>query len=272
MDDYARIEKAIHFISENRLTQPTLEEIAAHAGLSPHHFQRLFTRWAGVSPKRYMQFLTIESAREMLSNSASVLETSFGVGLSGPSRLHDLFVSVDAVTPGEYKSGGGGINIKYGFYPTPFGECLLATTERGICALEFVSDRETAVSGLRGKWPNSAMASDGGSGAETAEQIFGQKKDEKIRIFIKGTNFQLKIWEALLKIPEGCLISYGSLSARLGISGSARAVGTAIGQNPIGYLIPCHRVLRSDGSISGYRWGQDRKKAIIAYEASKLEK
>jgi len=274
--DYGRIEKAIRFIEASALEQPSLEEIAAHIGLSPYHFQRLFTRWAGVSPKRFLQFLTVEHAKQCLSESESVLDTSCEVGLSGPSRLHDLFVSVEAVTPGEFKSGGAGLELRYGIHDTPFGNCLVAASPRGICALEFLGEApaEASIQTLRERWRGASLIPDHRAGTETIAALFAPAGEPTadspptIRLYLKGSNFQLKVWQALLSIPEGRLVSYGWLARKLGMDGSARALGSAIGRNPVGFIIPCHRVLRASGEIGGYHWGIARKKAIIAYEAS----
>ncbi len=272
--DYQRIAQAIRFLRENCLEQPKLEAVAAHVNLSPFHFQRLFKRFAGVSPKRFLQHLTAQSARELLRQSESVLETSFAVGLSSPGRLHDLLIAVDAITPGEVKSAGRGLRIGYGFHATPFGVCLLAQTERGICRLEFVEPGEesAAVERLHNAWQNAELSETTQQTAITCRQIFTQAKTgTPLSLLLQGTNFQLKVWQALLHIPPGAVTSYGDLADRLGHPGASRAVGTAIGQNPIGYLIPCHRVLRSDGSPGGYRWGIERKLAILGREFSRNE-
>jgi AraC family transcriptional regulator of adaptative response/methylated-DNA-[protein]-cysteine methyltransferase len=274
--DYQRIETAIRFLEAHALEQPSLDEVAEHIGLSPFHFQRLFKRWAGVSPKRFLQYLTVESAKQLLQDSVSVLETSYEVGLSGPGRLHDLFVNVDAMTPGEYKQQGKGIEIRYAFHETPFGECLAAETDRGICFLGFVTDgdRAGAIDDLQGRWKEALLANTPGVCGESVQQIFSSTKDpaqKPVQLFLSGTNFQLKVWEALLKIPEGAVISYGDLANNLGKPNAHRAVGTAVGQNPISYLIPCHRVLRASGDIGGYHWGVARKKAILAQEAIKRD-
>ncbi|TYO99061.1 AraC family transcriptional regulator of adaptative response/methylated-DNA-[protein]-cysteine methyltransferase [Geothermobacter ehrlichii] len=275
--DYRRIEQAIHFLEEHATDQPSLEEVAAHIGLSPYHFQRLFKAWAGVSPKRFLQHLTVESAKRLLRDSASVLEAALDVGLSGPGRLHDLFVSVEAMTPGEYKSWGRELNLQYGYHPTPFGECLIAVTGRGICSLAFV-DRETrdrALEELRHNWREASLVENPRTSEDIVGQIFApaQKRGQKpLKVLLKGTNFQLKVWQALLKIPEGAVVTYGALADAVGHRGAHRAVGTAVGHNPIAYLIPCHRVLRSNGGIGGYRWGTTRKRAILAREAALVDK
>ena len=265
--DYYRIEKAIRFIEANSYEQPSLEAVAAHLSLSPFHFQRMFTEWAGISPKRFLQCLTIESAKRLLDESRSVLETSIETGLSGPSRLHDLFVSVDAVTPGEYKNMGEGLVIRYGFQPTPFGMSLIGVTERGICAFSFPDDENSAIETLRSDWQNAKLVRDDNAAEETVSRIFKPEKGSRLKILMKGTNFQIKVWTAVLRLPYGVFSSYGRVAEMIGQPSASRAVGTALGQNRIGYLIPCHRVLRETGAVTGYRWGSARKRAMIAFEA-----
>lgn len=272
--DYARVGRAVRFVEEHAAEQPSLEEVAAHVGLSPYHFQRLFRRWAGVSPKRFLQYLTVESAKELLRGSASVLDAALEVGLSGPSRLHDLFVSVESVTPGEYKRFGEGLELRYGLHRTPFGDCLAAVTERGLCSLAFVDDdgRAEAFDALAATWREAALVEDPAASCPVIEQIFGADgpvEGRAIRVLLRGTRFQLKVWEALLRIPEGAFVSYGALAAAVGHPGASRAVGNAVGENPIAYLIPCHRVLRASGQIGGYRWGTTRKRALVAREAAR---
>ncbi len=268
--DYQRVAAAIHYLRENTSQQPALEQVAKQVGLSPYHFQRLFKRFAGVSPKRFLQHLTADHAKQLLRQSASVLETSFAVGLSSPGRLHDLLISVEAVTPGEFKTGGAELRIAYGVHPTPFGDCLLALTERGICRLEFIDAGEVdaALQRLQKAWPRAELIENRAAIAATLAQIFkpSGKRDAPLPLLLCGTNFQLKVWQALLQIPAGAITSYGALAAQLGHPGASRAVGSAIGQNPIGYLIPCHRVLRGNGEVGGYRWGVERKLAILGRE------
>ncbi len=271
--DYQRIEQTIRFLERHAGKQPSLEEVAEHIGLSPFHFQRLFKRWAGVSPKRFLQFLTVESAKRLLRESASVLDTALEVGLSGPGRLHDLFVSVDAVTPGEFKNQGQGLELRYGFHDTPFGHCLVGQTPRGICHLGFVEqdDRQQALLVLKERWGDAAFREDAEASGKTVERIFspdGLNPSEPIQILLRGTNFQLKVWEALLRIPPGTVTSYGTLAEAIQHPRAHRAVGTAVGHNPIACLIPCHRVLRTNGEIGGYRWGTARKRAILGIEAA----
>ncbi len=270
--DYQRIEAAIRYLEEHSTEQPPLEKVAGHIGLSPFHFQRLFKRWAGVSPKRFLQHLTIENARQLLRDSASVLETAYAVGLSSQGRLHDLFVNIEAVTPGEYKQQGQDIVIRYAFRETPFGECLLAQTDRGICFLGFVNrDNQTDVfEELKSRWPRASLIEDRKASQDSIQRIFhtgNSPQQEPVQLFLKGTNFQLKVWEALLRIPEGAVISYGDLAEAVGYPKAHRAVGTAVGQNPVAFLIPCHRVLRASGEVGGYHWGTTRKKAMLALES-----
>jgi len=269
--DFARIERALRFLNMNCLRRPTLDEIAAHVHLSPFHFERLFQRWAGTSPKRFLQFLTKERAKILLRDSRSLLDAAYESGLSGPGRLHDLFVSCEAVTPGEYKLRGEGLAIEFGFYPTPFGECLLARTERGICALRFLppASKSAALGDLRGEWPAAKFVENGGQTRDICRRIFdGVTKGagRPFHLHLRGTNFQLKVWQALLTIPPGRLTNYTELAARIGAPRASRAVGSAIGRNPIAYLIPCHRVIRSLGVIGDYRWGHERKQAMIGRE------
>jgi AraC family transcriptional regulator of adaptative response/methylated-DNA-[protein]-cysteine methyltransferase len=272
--DYARIERALRFLNAHHLRQPTLDEIATHIHLSPFHFERLFQRWAGTTPKRFLQHLTKEHAKALLQDSRSLLDAAYESGLSGTGRLHDLFVSCEAVTPGEYKLCGEGITIQYGFHPTPFGECLLAKTERGICALRFLSapSRPAVLRGLRDEWPAAKFVRDDGETQEICRRIFdGAENDAgtQFHLHLRGTNFQLKVWQALLTIPPGRLANYGDLAAKVGSPTASRAVGSAVGRSPVAYLIPCHRVIRSLGIIGDYRWGRERKQAIIGWETAR---
>lgn len=274
--DYRRIEQAIAYLEEHATEQPSLEEVAAHIGLSPYHFQRLFKSWAGVSPKRFLQYLTIENAKQLLRDSSSVLDTALDVGLSGPSRLHDLFVSVEAMTPGEFKAQGRDLLIRYGFHATPFGECLLAVTSRGVCSLAFVDPetRSDALGELQANWQEATLIEDREAGKDAIKAIFGPAHDQSqapVKVLLRGTNFQVKVWEALLRIPEGSAVTYGALAEAIGRPKAHRAVGTAVGHNPVAYLIPCHRVLRTNGDIGGYHWGTTRKRAILAREAAYCE-
>ncbi len=274
--DYQRIEKAIRFLEERAFAQPSLEEAAAHVGLSAFHFQKLFKHWAGVSPKRFLQFLTVSHAKQMLLRSSSVLDAAYDAGLSSPGRLHDLFVVVEAVTPGEFKTAGAGVEITYGFHDTPFGVCLVAQTARGICALSFVAPegKAQAVSELRASWPQAQLREDAEAGRTAVEKIFSSGLGDKanpVRLLLCGTNLQLKVWEALLRIPEGAVVSYQALAQAVGRPQAVRAVANAVGRNPVACLIPCHRVLRSSGEIGGYRWDTVRKRAILGREMARCE-
>jgi len=268
-DDYQRIEKAILYLEANYQRQPELAEIAQAVGLSEFHFQRLFTRWAGISPKRFLQFLTKEGAKELLKRS-SVLEAAYGVGLSGPGRLHDLMVSTEAVTPGQVRAKGQGLEISYGFHETPFGEALLGLTARGLCFLGFVEqEREATLNTLRGEWPYATLKQDQGRTTRLLPAVFGaESPSQPLPLYLNGTNFQLKVWEALLNIPTGNVTTYEALAAAIGQPAAARAVGTAVGHNPIAYLIPCHRVIRKVGEFGNYRYGSARKKALLGWEAA----
>jgi AraC family transcriptional regulator of adaptative response/methylated-DNA-[protein]-cysteine methyltransferase len=273
-DDYSRIEKAILFLEQNFQDQPSLGEIARSVNLSEFHFQRLFRRWAGISPKRFLEFLTVEYAKELLAESRSVLDATYETGLSSPGRLHDLFTHVEAVTPGEFKSRGTGLNIDYGFHWSPFGICLLAVTDRGICALSFLlhADQEEAVRDLKRQWAGARFEENSERTAPLVDQVFpptGPKGSRALSLFLRGTNFQIKVWQALLRIPEGSVVSYEDLALHLGKPGAARAVGSAVGQNPIAFLIPCHRVIRKMGVTGNYGGGPARKKAMLAWEAAR---
>lgn len=270
--DYGKVEKAIYYIEENALKQPGLEEVSAHVGLSPYYFQRLFKKWTGISPKRFLQFLTVQNAKRLLDRSASVLETSYDVGLSGSGRLHDLFVSVESVTPGQFKSGGTGVKLEYGFHQTPFGRALIAITADGLTDVEFVQDEGEgkAVHDLEKKWPAADLVENTDATGKIAKRIFGglvnSAEGSPIKIWLRGTNFQIKVWQALLKIPEGVIVSYSDVARSIGRPEAVRAVANAVGSNPISWLIPCHRVLRKSGAIGGYGGGIARKKIMLARE------
>ena len=271
-EDYSRIELAIRYIEANAQRQPDLNELAAQVGLSEFHFQRLFTRWAGISPKRFLQFLTREHAKALLAHSGNLLEASYTAGLSGPGRLHDLFVQTEAVTPGEYKSKGAGVEIDYGFHPSPFGECLLALTGRGICFLAFVDkDLASALDGLKQTWPNAQLTEAPSRTAPVVERIFSSSPAAPISVHLRGTNFQIKVWEALLRLPPGQVTTYQALAEELRSPGAARAVGNAVAHNPLAYLIPCHRVLQKSGHFGNYRYGPARKKAMLGREMARAE-
>jgi len=270
-EDYLRIEQAIEYLEKNANEQPELSEIANAVGLSEYHFQRVFSRWAGISPKRFLQFLTKESAKDLLAKSENLLDTTYGVGLSSLGRLHDLFVTTEAVTPGQYKSGGAGLTIRYGLHDTPFGKALIGTTERGICYLGFVEGSEgDAIDALYSDWQQAQMLEDYDATAPLVEPIFdlSQRNKKPLHLHLRGTNFQLKVWEALLRIPPGVVVSYQGLAEQAGRPRASRAVGTALGRNPVAVLIPCHRVIRKLGEFGNYRYGLARKKALLGWEAA----
>lgn len=276
--DYQRVAETIRYLEENYRVQPTLEELAAHQHMSAYHFQRLFRRWAGISPKRFVQYLTVKHAKEQLADSQSVLDAAYDAGLSGPGRLHDLFVNLEGVTPGEYKRQGKDLAIDYGYHPTPFGECLLATTERGICMLTFIDDLHTddgrllALEMLESQWTGASLAENHGQTRPMVDLLFPTSpatSRREVNLFVKGTNFQIKVWEALLRLPQGTVCSYGDLATRINKPGAAQAVGQAVGRNSLAYVIPCHRVIRQSGVVSDYRWGATRKRAMIAWEAAR---
>jgi len=272
-EDYKRIERAIRFVEANFKSQPSLDEIAESAYLSKYHFQRLFKRWAGISPAQFLQFLTLEYAKEKLVESRSLLDTSLDAGLSGPSRLHDLFLTFVAMTPGEFKRLGADLKIEYGFHPTPFGECLLATTDRGICHLGFLAgnDHSTAFDQLQQNWPGAKLIENQANTASIVNNIFipaHAGESRPFHLLLKGTNFQVNVWQALLTIPRGSMVSYQDMADYVGNPKAFRAVAGAIALNPVAYLIPCHRVIAKSGQIRGYRWGSARKRAILGWEAA----
>jgi AraC family transcriptional regulator of adaptative response/methylated-DNA-[protein]-cysteine methyltransferase len=271
--EYRRIEKAIHFLEKNFRRQPDLKEVARQVGLSEYHFHRLFSRWAGVSPKRFLQFLTADYARRLLRESANVLDAAHETGLTGPGRLHDLIVNVYAMTPGELKEEGAGLTIRFGVHPSPFGDCLVAVTDRGICAVSFLSverGRE-AREKLETRWSRATFRKSQAGTKDVANRIFGPsrwKNGSPLSVIVRGTNFQVKVWEALVRIPPGCAVSYEQVATRIGAPAGARPVGSAVARNPVAFLIPCHRVIRKTGDFGEYGSGSARKKAILAWEAA----
>ena len=274
--DYDRIERAIYYVQAHQAEQPTLEALARHLALSPFHAERLFKRWAGVTPKRFLQTLTLNHAKRLLADSASVLEAAYDSGLSGGSRLHDLFVTVDAVTPGEFKRLGEGLTLRWGVHDTPFGRCFLAVTTRGVCALAFIEAgrEEQARDDLKAAWPGAEVVEDPSATQPFVDAMVAHAQGEEaasIPVLLRGTNFQLKVWEALLRIPPGHVLAYDDVAALIGQPRATRAVASAIAHNPVGYLIPCHRVLRKTGALGGYRWGPARKAAILAWETMRQE-
>jgi len=272
--DYARIETAIQLLAAQQDDRPALDDIAAQVGLSPFHFQRLFKRWAGLSPKRFQQYLTVDHAKALLAGSASVLDATYAAGLSGPSRLHDLFVACEAMTPGEYKAQGADLVVRYGYQPSPFGECLLYITDRGLCGLGFVvgegkAARAAAHDDLSRNWALARFVRDDAGVAPVAQRIFAPRRNDKpLTLLLKGTNFQVKVWEALLTIPPGHTTTYEAIGKRLGLAHHGRAVGNAVAHNAISWIVPCHRVIRKSGVINHYRWGSPRKRAMLGWEAA----
>lgn len=269
--DYERIEKAILFLEENRSRRPGLKEVAEAVNLSGFHFQQLFKRWAGISPKRFLQALIIEHAKEVLKNPGGLIDVACEAGLSGPGRPHDLFVKIEAITPNEFRNHGAGLSIRYGFHKTPFGECFIAITERGVSNLAFVTtaDRAKVVCGLKKQWRRARFIEDRRATRRYAEMIFGDmNRDAHITLHLKGTNFQIKVWQALLKIAPGKVSSYEDMARMVGRPSAVRPVANAVARNPVAYLIPCHRIIRKTGAIGGYRWGRVRKKMMLALEAA----
>lgn len=270
--NYNRIAEAIDYIKANFKNQPNLDDIAQEIHLSPAHFQRVFTEWAGTSPKRFLQYISIEHAKKMLTDSkATLFDTAFETGLSSTSRLHDLFISIEGMTPAEYKNGGRNLSINYSFAESPFGNVMVASTDKGVCYMAFENDQRKGLGVLRNKFPNASFQRKLDLIQQHALFIFQNdwSKLPEIKLHLKGTEFQLKVWETLLKIPMGQLSTYGKIAEYVGNPHASRAVGSAIGLNPVAYLIPCHRVIQSSGAVGGYMWGSTRKAAIIGWEGAK---
>lgn len=271
--NFDRIRHAIEYIDENFREQPSLNEVAAHVNLSPYHFQRMFTEWSGVSPKQFVQYTSVEHAKRILKESkATLLDTACEVGLSGVGRLHDLFVKIEGMTPGEYKNGGENLSINYDFTDSPFGTVLIASTPAGICYMAFTDDEPDALAVLKSKFPNAAYTRTTDRIQQDALLVFTKDWSElrEIKVHIKGTAFQMKVWETLLKIPMGRLVAYGDIARHIENPDANRAVGTAVGQNPVSFLIPCHRVIQSTGAFGGYMWGPSRKKVMIGWESARV--
>jgi AraC family transcriptional regulator of adaptative response/methylated-DNA-[protein]-cysteine methyltransferase len=269
--DYQRIERAITFLREHYLERPDLASVARQVHLSEYHFQRVFSRWAGISPKKFLQFLTVEDAKQQLAESKSLLDATLDLGLSSPGRLHDLFVTIEAVTPGEFKSRGAGLEVRYGFHSTRFGNCLLAVTDRGICGLQFVDDggQTDSVRALKQSLSSARWIEQPAITAPIVDRIFRRSGNGgPLTLLVVGTNFQVKVWEALLRIPSGAVASYETVGRWVRKPNADRAIGNAVAHNPIAYLIPCHRVIRKTGVIGDYRWGAARKQAILAWESA----
>ncbi|GAC1406001.1 MAG: methylated-DNA--[protein]-cysteine S-methyltransferase [Burkholderiaceae bacterium] len=267
---YILIARAIEYIRAEALHQPSLQSIAAQVGLSQYHFQRLFAKWAGVSPKRFLQYVTKEHAKEALRRSADVLDAALSVGLSTPSRLHDLIVTCEAMTPGELKSGGAGVTIGYGHVHTPFGNALVGWTPRGVCHFQFCDgDDSVKLAGLTACWPDACLSHDPTGAAALAATIFSRRREAgRLHLILRGTNFQIKVWEALLQTRPGQILSYSQLALKAGVPNASRAVGCVMAANMLGFLIPCHRVIRGDGTLGDYRWGVTRKAALLAWESA----
>ena len=274
LDDYEKVQAVLAHLYQNWRDQPSLEELAQPVGLSNEQLQRLFLRWAGLTPKSFLQALTLNHARAMLKNSASILDTALETGLSGPGRLHDLFVTHEAMSPGAYKSKGAGLLISYGFHPSPFGLALLMVTEHGLCGMGFVDmNAEAALQDLQARWPNAQYTEDSAKTAAYAARIFApdQWRDgQPLRITFIGSDFEIRVWQCLLKVPMGRAVTYGDIATAIENPKAARAVGAAVGRNPISFVVPCHRVIGKSGDLTGYHWGLTRKRAILGWEAGQL--
>ena len=273
--DYDIVRRAIAHIHDNWRAQPAIETIAEAAGVTPTELHHLFRRWAGLSPKAFLQAITLDQARALLRQSASVLDAAYEVGLSGPGRLHDLFVTHEAMSPGEWKSGARGLTIRYGFHPSPFGAALVMTTERGLAGLAFADagEEEAALADMRRRWPNAAYVADATPTASLARRIFDPqlwRAKEPLRVVLIGTDFEVRVWQALLKVPMGNLTTYSDIAASVCTTKAARAVGAAVGKNPIAFVVPCHRVIGRSGALTGYHWGLTRKRAMLGWEAGRV--
>lgn len=277
--DYALIRSAIQFLTENHAAQPELAALARHLGMSETRCQKFFKQWCGLSPKEFVQAITIDHARRLLDGHASVLDCALDLGLSGGGRLHDLFVDHEAMTPGDYKRRGEGLTIAYGFHPTPFGDALVLATPRGVAGLAFVNedageDRGDALADMQRRWPHASYVCDQAATKLHVDQIFDPLRwspGDPVRLVLIGTDFEVRVWETLLRIPMGRAVSYGDIARHLGQPTAARAVGSAVGRNPISFVVPCHRVLRNDGNLGGYHWGLTRKRALIGWETGRLK-
>src|SRR5215510_5343526 len=270
--DYDIVRRAIGHIREQWRSQPEIEAIAEAAGVTPTELHHLFRRWAGLTPKAFLQAITLDSARTLLRASASVLDAAYEVGLSGPGRLHDLFVTHEAMSPGEWKTGGQGLTIRYGFHPSPFGTALVMASERGLAGLAFADagEEKAALADMRRRWPNASYLEDSAGTATLARRIFDPKRwcaEEPLRVVLIGTDWEVRVWETLLRIPMGRLTSYSTIASKLCAPKAARAVGAAVGKNPISFVVPCHRVVGSTGALTGYHWGITRKRAMLGWEA-----
>jgi AraC family transcriptional regulator of adaptative response/methylated-DNA-[protein]-cysteine methyltransferase len=272
--DYERVRRIIAYISEHWREQPSLEAIADHVGLSTTHVHHLFRRWSGLSPKAFLQAITLDNAKALLTDSASILDATYEVGLSGPARLHDLFVTHEAMTPGDYKAGGAGLTMRYGFHPSPFGEAVLIVTERGLAGLGFVDDgdRQAALADMTRRWPKATYIEDDAAVAPVAQRIFSPSQwqaEQPLRVVLIGTDFEVRVWQTLLRIPRDKATTYSDIARHIGKPAACRAVGAAVGKNPISFVVPCHRVLGRSGALTGYHWGLTRKQAILGWEAGR---
>lgn len=275
-DDYAVVRRAIAYISEHWRAQPEIDEIAAAVGTTTADLHHLFRRWAGLTPKAFLQAITLDNARRLLRSSASVLDAAYEVGLSGPGRLHDLFVTHEAMSPGEWKSGGEGLSVAYGFHPSPFGSALVMTTERGLAGLAFADpgEEDAALDDMRGRWTKARYGEDKERTGAIARRIFDPtlwRPERPLRVVLIGTDFEVRVWETLLGIPMGRATTYSDIAARLGKPTAARAVGAAVGKNPVSFVVPCHRVMGKSGDLTGYHWGITRKRAMLGWEAGRVE-
>jgi AraC family transcriptional regulator of adaptative response/methylated-DNA-[protein]-cysteine methyltransferase len=273
--DYERVRRIIAYLSERWREQPSLEDIAAHVGLSTTHVHHLFRRWCGLTPKAFLQAITLDNAKALLASSASVLDATYELGLSGPGRLHDLFVTHEAMTPGDYKAGGAGLVMRFGFHPSPFGEAVVVATGRGLAGLGFVDegDRESALADMKRRWPRAEYREDAAATAALARRVFNLDQwqpDQPLRVVLIGTDFEVRVWQTLLRIPLGRATTYSDIASRIGKPSACRAVGAAVGKNPISFVVPCHRVLGRSGALTGYHWGLTRKQAILGWEAGAL--
>jgi AraC family transcriptional regulator of adaptative response/methylated-DNA-[protein]-cysteine methyltransferase len=274
-DDYAVVRRAIAYISEKWRAQPEVEQIAHAAGVTPDELHHLFRRWAGLTPKAFMQALTLDHAKNLLRDSASVLDAALDSGLSGPGRLHDLFVTHEAMSPGEWKTGGGGMTLRYGFHPSPFGTAIVIATDRGLAGLAFADhgDEQTAFADMKRRWPNATYVEDTDGTTALAQRVFDTRlwrADQPLRVVLIGTDFEVRVWETLLKVPMGRAVSYSDIACKINSPKASRAVGAAVGRNPVSFVVPCHRALGKSGALTGYHWGITRKQAMLGWEAGQV--
>ncbi|GKQ54035.1 transcriptional regulator [Bradyrhizobium sp. Ce-3] len=273
--DYDSVRRAIAFISEHWRTQPTIEAMADAAAVTPDELHHLFRRWAGLTPKAFMQALTLDHAKNLLRDSASVLDAALDSGLSGPGRLHDLFVTHEAMSPGEWKTGGGGMTLRYGFHPSPFGTAIVIGTDRGLAGLAFADpgDEQTAFADMKRRWPNAIYVEDTNGTTALAQRVFDTRlwrADQPLRVVLIGTDFEVRVWETLLKVPMGRAVSYSDIACKINSPKASRAVGAAVGRNPVSFVVPCHRALGKSGALTGYHWGITRKQAMLGWEAGQV--